>query len=937
MITKKTYIPGKPRNKKLTNATSGTASVGKTEFNQVAGESHSHANKGILDQITEEMLNAALRDLLTSIDDSIEPSDDNLMSSLRVLAEILKNNEDLKEVFLSKVDPDTAAEVITFVKGIISQAVIQTTELEATGNITSLATVQAQIIKALVSAEIKDMILKGTLSSESFTSGFMGNGFRLKYSDSRWVLEVDKIVVRQAMEIFELIVQKITHQGGQVIHSPFGGKLTAVLHGGTYWRCEHDSTDDCIEGAFILCQNFKVGSGNQNPTGQTTFQGVSVKRYWRKVTSAGRGWFNLSISSAESGSDMPQVGDDVIALGHESNPDWQNAIILASTGGNTPYIAHYAGINTFSLVGKEVVRDGNLSGIVDAAFGSLSGYGLYSSNVFLRGVFKLANGDDVGGIIGQLQTEVSAIPGQIDLAVKSVPLGLTNLLRNYNADLGLDFWSLNFDTWEQGGFSGYNTQNNVKKIRTGFIEIEQGKYNIELSDEYKVQILFYDNTYAGVQNNIDKINGDSVTAGSTVKYARFALERADGENLLPGDYGKAGFSLTMGTIISDSGSVILPHIVSITLPQSSYYVQKDGTLTPNISITLNLSNGTTRQTTINWGVIDTSTVGSFTNSSSNYVVPAGVALTPKPSASIIVNVTAGAPELTIASVVQPSQVTVEQYGTPVMPSTVTLNISDGSTRTVAVAWGSYNTNTIGTYTISGSYDLPAGITGSKPAVSISLNVVAQAVTVVSVTQPGTVYVAQYGTPALPSTVQLNLSNSTSQNVSVSWSSYNTNTVGTYTLTGLYNLPAGVSGSKPAVSLTLTVTSAGSGVVDLMPIMTARTDLFTTGSDATGNYVQPLAVNMDWDMFNSKLSDIVAGTSKLYARYAWGSDSFSTNVRVRKSGSFGALNLQMQSGSTKISATITDSGSDQFGMYLGGDTIKIYNLELRNDGNAPAWW
>lgn len=245
------------------------------------------------------------------------------------------------------------------------------------------------------------------------------------------------------------------------------------------------------------------------------------------------------------------------------------------------------------------MREGNLSGIVDDVFGHLSGYGLYSSNVFLRGIFKLANGDDVGGILGQLQTEISAIPGQIDLAVKSVPLGLTNLLRNYNADLGLDFWSLNFNTWEQGGFLGYVRQNDMKKIRTGYIEIEQGKYSIELSDEYKVQILFYDNMYAGVQNNTGKINGDSVTVGSTVKYASFALERVDGENLVPGDYLKAGFSLTMGTVISDSGSVLLPHIVSITLPQNSYSVQKDGTLNPNTSITLNLSNSTTRQTTIN--------------------------------------------------------------------------------------------------------------------------------------------------------------------------------------------------------------------------------------------------------------------------------------------------------------------------------------------------
>ena len=56
MISKKTYIPAKPRNKKLANVSVG-AVIGKSDFRQVAGSSHEHVNKAVLDQITPEILN----------------------------------------------------------------------------------------------------------------------------------------------------------------------------------------------------------------------------------------------------------------------------------------------------------------------------------------------------------------------------------------------------------------------------------------------------------------------------------------------------------------------------------------------------------------------------------------------------------------------------------------------------------------------------------------------------------------------------------------------------------------------------------------------------------------------------------------------------------------------------------------------------------------
>lgn len=316
-------------------------------------------------------------------------------------------NMDLK--FLSKISEDTAKEVITFLKGIIAAGTSEFVNLIASGKITAENidvnnALLTDILCVVTKATLQDVILEGQINSETFTSGFLGEGFRLKKDNDRWVLEIDDLVVRKTMQIYELIVQRVRYQGGQVLHSPAGGKITAVTDGGTYWRCEHDSPDDFITGDQVLCDTSRVGSMAQNPEGETTFMGVRKKRYWRKVTSYGAGWFNLSKTDMEAGSDYPEVGDNVGVVGNDTDVTRQSAYMIVSVGNNSPYTAHYAGINSYTLSGKEVVREGNLSGVVDSVFGQLSGYGLYSKNVFLRGIFKLVNGTDVGQKLAEHDT-----------------------------------------------------------------------------------------------------------------------------------------------------------------------------------------------------------------------------------------------------------------------------------------------------------------------------------------------------------------------------------------------------------------------------------------------------------------------------------------------------------------------------------------------------
>ena len=349
--------------------------------------------------------------------------------------------DSLKELFLSKKETDKSAEIIDFLKGLtingdkatidadgtatvqqlIALVKAKVAALEVTGNtktnsldvtetakakdveVSNSVTTLNAVIQALAkthdlavenTADIMNGIIRQYLSSESFVSGFLGSGFKIWQDDNGlWHGELDELTVRKTFLVFELVVQKIVHQGGMIIRSAAGGKLKKVTDGGTYWKCEHDSTDDFVVGDQVLCQ---------------TFTGTSMKRYWRLVTSAGAGYFNLSKSDCEAGSANPEAGDEVAILGNRTVTARQKAQIDCAVGDDAPYRDDYSGINSYSLVGKLINRTGNLSGITDPDFGALSGSGLYGINVYLKGIFRLLSGKTVEDAISDAQAESNA-------------------------------------------------------------------------------------------------------------------------------------------------------------------------------------------------------------------------------------------------------------------------------------------------------------------------------------------------------------------------------------------------------------------------------------------------------------------------------------------------------------------------------------------------
>ena len=288
-----------------------------------------------------------------------------------------------------------------------------------------------QFLLTISDVEFKSVLTKilttNEITTPDFVSGLLGSGARLKDNH----LELDEITVRKRMNVFQLVIQKVMHQGGILILSPGGTEITSVVDGGTYYKCTFDTKNGKLKQPFVvddqlLCQSFDEGN---------------TRRYWRRITSVGEDYFNLSKTDCEENSAIPVAGDEVVVLGNRTDVSRQNALILQAVGDDAPYMDTYDDINSFSLDGKLCTREGNLSGIVDEVFGQLGGTGLYAKRVYLRGKFALDTGDEIGekldnlednlvtvsgrqdtqeGNITEIRTKVEALPGQITQEVSGV-------------------------------------------------------------------------------------------------------------------------------------------------------------------------------------------------------------------------------------------------------------------------------------------------------------------------------------------------------------------------------------------------------------------------------------------------------------------------------------------------------------------------------------
>ena len=194
------------------------------------------------------------------------------------------------------------------------------------------------------------------IQSINYSSGALGEGFLVKVDPKtgKSYIEVDELFVRMKAMFTALEIKKLSYAGGNFIFSSAGAKCVKVEEYDTFWRCYFlaDDGTTAIENDFCLDDQVRYGEFNIKPG---VYEDVSNRFYWRLCVGIGENYIDLSKTDSEApDNDFPKEGDSLVQLGNRTDKKRQNAIIVSVYGDDAPSIHQYAGIDSYSLAGKEV-------------------------------------------------------------------------------------------------------------------------------------------------------------------------------------------------------------------------------------------------------------------------------------------------------------------------------------------------------------------------------------------------------------------------------------------------------------------------------------------------------------------------------------------------------------------------------------------------------
>lgn len=288
---------------------------------------------GSLQYILTKQEQQTLIDIIRTGDNKT-PSDYNVFSALKALA-----------MFLRKDQPDETKYLIKFLGGLISD----------------------------------------NIESQGFASGPFGTGFVVKRDPKtgKSYIETDELYVRLKAYFETLEIKHLSHVGGRIVASPAGMECVRVelvsaeyetlydsagspitdsegeevtvptIGGEQAYRCYFKQTDGEKEivNEFAVddlaqCREFNVKEGTSHQ--------VSNQYYWRRVIGVGEDYIDLSITDCDPGSMEPKAGDTIVTIGNKTDESRQHVVFLSSYDNDAPCIKLYSGINSYSMLDKEV-------------------------------------------------------------------------------------------------------------------------------------------------------------------------------------------------------------------------------------------------------------------------------------------------------------------------------------------------------------------------------------------------------------------------------------------------------------------------------------------------------------------------------------------------------------------------------------------------------
>ncbi len=333
-----------------------------------------------------------------------------------------------------------------------------------TGNNTGKITKEGQL--QYLSAVIQEFI-----TSPTFFPGFLGEGFKIWVENGNWHIECDNLTVRQTMNIFELLIQKIRSVNGALVVSQSNGKIKSVSEDETNYVITMEEEGETFQpNDLVRCQ---------------VWTGSKAKFYWVEVASVSGNSITVKKSEFTAGN-KPEKGDEVVQMGNTQNAQRQALIYITAQENGHPYIEILNGVKTKSLSGTNRTRLGDLSNIQDSAFPEgqqPSGSGLYCDNAFLRGIFLLRNGKSVEDEVNQAKQDAANAATEAERAQQTAQEAKDRL-----------------NKWADDGFISPTEKpaliDEGKRIQAEFLQIKNN------ADKYGVSVTEYTKAYKDYLNEL---------------------------------------------------------------------------------------------------------------------------------------------------------------------------------------------------------------------------------------------------------------------------------------------------------------------------------------------------------------------------------------------------------------------------------------------------
>lgn len=333
-----------------------------------------------------------------------------------------------------------------------------------TGNDTGKITKEGQL-------QYLSAIIQQFLSSPTFVPGFLGEGFKIWVENGNWHIECDNLTVRQTMNIFELLIQKIRSVNGALVVSQSNGKIKTVSEDETNYVITMEEEGETFQpNDLVRCQ---------------VWTGSKTKFYWVEVSSVSGNSITVKKSEFTAGN-KPEKGDEVVQMGNTQNAQRQALIYITAQESGHPYIEILNGVKTKSLSGTNRTRLGDLSNIQDSAFPEgqqPSGSGLYCDNAFLRGIFLLRNGKSVEDEVNQAKQDAANAATEAERAQQTAQEAKDRL-----------------NKWADDGFISPTEKpaliDEGKRIQAEFLQIKNN------ADKYGVSVTKYTKAYEDYLNEL---------------------------------------------------------------------------------------------------------------------------------------------------------------------------------------------------------------------------------------------------------------------------------------------------------------------------------------------------------------------------------------------------------------------------------------------------